>query len=104
MSFLISPPNTIYGSLTLTPGPLTIASGTLTASAPALNVTQTWNAGAVTFTSALFNITKTAAAADSKFLDFQIAGVSKASLEYDVSSVPVLRVGSSATIGRITTY
>ena len=41
-------------------GALTIASGTLTASAPALNITQTWNNAAVAFTGARITITKTA--------------------------------------------
>ena len=39
-------------------GALTIASGTLTASAPALSITQTWNNAAVAFSSLSFNITR----------------------------------------------
>ena len=85
-------------------GALTIASGTLTASAPALSITQTWNNAAVTFHSAVIDITKTAAVATSTMLDLRIAGVSKVSFEYDASNYPVLRVGTSATSGRITTY
>ena len=42
-------------------GALTIASGTLTASAPALNITQTWNQSGVAFVGALWSFTKTAA-------------------------------------------
>jgi hypothetical protein len=56
---------------------LTIASGTLTTSQPALNITQTWNAGAVGFTAELINITNTASSATSSyFADYQIGGSS----------------------------
>ena len=44
-------------------GALTIASGTLTASAPALNITQTWNQGATSFIGMRLNITNTDSAA-----------------------------------------
>jgi hypothetical protein len=57
----------------------TQAAGTLTASA-AQTLTQTWNAGAVTFTALLVNVTDTASATASKLFDFQVGGVSKASL------------------------
>lgn len=55
-------------------GALTIASGTLTASAPALNITQTWNSGAVQFNSILINITDSASSSISTFFEMQIAG------------------------------
>lgn len=46
----------------------TIASGTITASAPALTLTQTWNNGAVAFTGLDLNITETAAAGASTYM------------------------------------
>ena len=57
-------------------GALTIASGTLTASAPGLNVTQTWNAGAVGFVGALIDITNTASAGASYPLLIKVGGIS----------------------------
>lgn len=53
---------------------LTIGGATLTTSAPALNITQTWNASGVTFTGSLINITDTASANGSKLLDVQLGG------------------------------
>jgi hypothetical protein len=49
-------------------GALTIASGTLTASAPALSITQTWNSAGVAFSSLSFNITRVAENGLSTFL------------------------------------
>lgn len=54
----------------------TLASGTVTASAPPLTVTQTWNNAGVTFSGALVNITNTASAATSNLLDLQVGGTS----------------------------
>lgn len=56
---------------------ITITGGTVTASAPVLNLTQTWNAGGVTFAGVLLNITNTASAAASKLFDLQVAAASK---------------------------
>ncbi len=58
-------------------GALTIASGTLTASAPALNITQTWNQGATVFTALKLNVTNTASDDNSMLCDLQLAGTSK---------------------------
>jgi hypothetical protein len=55
---------------------LTITGASVTTSNPVLNLSQTWNAGAVTFTGLLLNITNTASAAASKVFDFQIGGSS----------------------------
>lgn len=54
--------------------------GTLTTSAPG-SVTQTWNAGGVTFTGFKVDITNTASAAGSLFADFRIGGASKWSVD-----------------------
>ena len=53
---------------------LTIASGTKTADAPVLNMSQTWNNGAVTFTGLKFNVTDTASNPLSAALEIQYGG------------------------------
>lgn len=71
--------NTLYVPLaggTMT-GALTIASGTLTASAPALNISQTWNAVGTRFDGAVVNVTNTTSAAGSFIQTWQLAGVNK---------------------------
>ena len=50
--------------------------GTVTASDPVLDLSQTWNNGAVTFTGLKLNVTDTASAAASKVFDFQVGGSS----------------------------
>ena len=57
-------------------GQLRITGGTVTTSAPMLNLTQTWNAVGVTFQGALINVTTTTSAAASTYLDVQEAGTS----------------------------
>lgn len=62
-------------------GPLTVLGGTLTgASTPFLNLSQTWNNAATTFTGVLVNVTDTASNASSLFADYQVAGSSKLSI------------------------
>ena len=62
-------------------GPLTVLGGTLTgASTPFLNLSQTWNNAAVTFTGVYVNVTDTASNAASLLQDWQVGGVSKASI------------------------
>lgn len=61
--------------------PLTLASGTITANAPALNITQTWNNAAVAFTGIKYNVTITADDfANSLLMDLQEGGSSKFSV------------------------
>lgn len=62
------------------PGPFTVTAGTATANTPALNVTQTWNNAAVTFTGWQFNVTDTASNAASLLMDLQVGGSSRASI------------------------
>ncbi len=64
-------------------GALTVGGKTLTASAPALDISQTWNNAAVTFTGLKFNVTHTASAAASLLADWQVGGVSKFSVSKD---------------------
>jgi hypothetical protein len=56
---------------------LTANNGTLTASAPVLDLAQTWNNAAVTFTGIRFNATNTASASVSPLIDLQVGGVSR---------------------------
>lgn len=62
---------------------LSIPGGTVTASVPVLDTTQTWNNAAVAFTANKTNITDTASAAASLLEDWQVGGTSKASIRKD---------------------
>lgn len=53
---------------------ITLASATVTTSKPVLDLSQTWNAGAVAFTGFKLNVTNTASAAASLLFDLQIGG------------------------------
>ena len=65
------------------------AAGTITTSQP-LTLTQTWNAGGVTFTGAFLNFTKTASADGSKLLDIQLNSASKVGIENTNGTVVAL--------------
>lgn len=56
---------------------LTIAQGTLTADAQAIDATATWNNAGVTFTGIKYNVTDTASAAASLLMDLQVGGTSQ---------------------------
>ena len=56
----------------------TLTGGTVTASSPIINATQTWNNAATTFTGLLANVTDTASNASSLLMDLQVGGSSKA--------------------------
>ena len=66
----------------------------LTASAPGLIISQTWNASGVTMNGAQINITRTASSTQSKMLTFNLNGVEVASVAYDGAIItPSLNVG-----------
>lgn len=72
--------STTAAAITGTTGAFTTLSannGTLTASAPVLDLSQTWNNAAVAFTGLKFNVTATAAASNSIFSDIQAGGYSQ---------------------------
>ena len=74
------------GSTTPNSGAFTTLSannGTITASAPVLDLSQTWNNAAVTFTGLRFNITNTNSGALSLFADFQVGGTTQFSVRRD---------------------
>jgi hypothetical protein len=92
-----SPP--AIGSTTPNSGAFTSLSannGTLTASAPVLDLAQTWNNAAVAFTAINLDITNTASAFGSQFLQFSIAGVPQVRFQRNFST-PVLYFGNSDT-------
>jgi len=60
-----------------TGGSLTVGGKTVTTSAPVINLSQTWNNAATTFTGLKLNVTNTASAAASNLLDLQVGGSSK---------------------------
>ena len=70
-----------------------LASGTLTASKPAVNVTQTWNNASATFTGILENVTDTNSGANSLLMDLQVGGVS----QFSVSKIGNVTVGNLST-------
>lgn len=76
-----------------TAGTIALAAGTITTSNPALNITQTWNSGATTFTGIVVNITNSASAAASLLEDIQVGGITKHSVRVDGSTV----INASAT-------
>lgn len=81
------------GSVLTLLGRLAINGGTVTASTPVLDLSQTWNYGAVTFTGLKFNVTDSASASASLSLDIQRNGSSVFS---------VSKVGNVAWNGSIT--
>ena len=57
-------------------GPISANNGTLAASAPVANLSQTWNNAAVDFTALKVNVTNAASGGNSTLLDLQVGGVS----------------------------
>lgn len=57
--------------------------GTITASTPAFTHTATWNSGGVTFTDQFINVTDSASAAASLFIDFQQNSISRLAVRKD---------------------
>ena len=78
--------------LTLSSTGVAVTSGTITTSQP-LSLTQTWNAGAVTFKGIDVNITDTSSASGSLLMDLRVGGVTK---------MKVVKDGSLSIDGSIT--
>ena len=64
--------------------PISGTGATITASAPLVDGTQTWNNGAVTFTSFKLNITNTASVAASSLLKVQLGGLDRFDIQGSV--------------------
>jgi hypothetical protein len=80
-NYLAAPPaigNTTPAAGTFTT--LTANNGTLTASAPVLDLGQTWNNAAVAFTGLRFNVTNTSSSAVSFYQEWQEGGVTQAAI------------------------
>lgn len=75
--------------------PLSGSCGTVSVSTPCFDLTQTWNAGGVTFTGLRANFTDTASASGSLLLDLQVGGTSK----FSVSKAGVVVSASSIQSG-----
>jgi hypothetical protein len=83
---------------------LTLGGATVTASSPVLDLAQTWNNGAVTFTGLRFNATDTVSAAASLLMDLQVGGVSRFGFRKDgnlniADSMKLFKVGSANSAG-----
>lgn len=64
-------------------GGFNFAQGAIIASSPFINHTATWNAGAVTFSNIVSNITDTASAGASTLIDLQVGGANRFSVSKD---------------------
>lgn len=72
-----------------------VATGTITASNPVLDATQTWNNAGVAFTAAKVNVTDTASAVASRLLDLQVGNNSLFTVQKDGQLI----TGRYATVG-----
>lgn len=61
----------------------TVGGATVTTSNPVLNLSQTWNDGAVTFTGLKLDVTNTSSASASMLMDLQVGGASKVKIRKD---------------------
>jgi len=77
----------------------TLATGTITASTPAINATQTWNSGGVTFEGWKLNVTNTASSTASNLFDLQVGGVSAFSVNVGGRVVSISTTSSTSGIG-----
>jgi hypothetical protein len=59
----------------------TLTGGTVTASTPLIDATQTWNSAGTVFTGLRLNVTDTASNASSLLMDFQVGGDTRAKIE-----------------------
>lgn len=80
---------------------VTLGGATLTASAPVLDLTQTWNSSGVTFTGLKLNVTDTTSAAASLLLDLQVGGSTKFNVTKAGSVVTALAGSTSAPAFRL---
>lgn len=83
-------------------GPLVIGGGTVTANAPVLDLTQTWNLAGTTFTGLKLNVTDTASSVASSLAEFQVGGVTVVRLAKSGSGVFTgsgIFTGGSLTLG-----
>lgn len=81
---------------------ITLGGATITASAPVLDLSQTWNSGGTTFTGWKLNVTDTASASASLLMDLQVGGSSKLSVnKVGYITVPANSGGIGTSSGNI---
>lgn len=97
----LSLPQNIHTGATPTFAGITITAGTVTSSTPYNSTTQTWNAGAVSFIGEVVNITDTASAASSRFIEYQVGGSARYAVRKDGSIVTGIWAATTiaATVG-----
>ena len=83
-----------------TTGKLTVGGKTVTASAPVLDLSQSWNASGVTFTGIKFNVASDVSATGSLLMDLQVGGVSKFKVGKDGTAVSsnIIAIQSTNTL------
>lgn len=79
-------------------GGLTLAMGTVTTNQPVLDLSQTWNAGAVSFTGIKLNVSYTAAGYPSYLLDLQLSGDPRLRVDYGGNVQAAGYISSSSTL------
>jgi len=79
-------------------GALTVGGKTVTTDAPIINLSQTWNNAATTFTGLKLNVTNTASAAASNLLDLQVGGTSLFKVNNN-GSINIYTVGTNTPTG-----
>jgi len=79
-------------------GALTVGGKTVTTDAPIINLSQTWNNAATTFTGLKLNVTNTASAAASNLLDLQAGGTSLFKVNNN-GSINIYTVGNNTPTG-----
>ena len=88
-------PLSVYRNRVDTTVPVNVASGTVTASTPALNVLQTWNNASVAFTGTKLNVTDTASLSTSLLADYQLNSASVLTIDKNGS----IKMKASPNIG-----
>jgi hypothetical protein len=77
---------------------LTVTGGTVTTSAPVIDLTQTWNSSGVAFTGIKGNFTNTASAVLSKLIDLQVGGSTVFASGYKAAGDPAIWLLSGSAI------
>lgn len=92
----------VFGTAPTISTKLTVTGATEVASNPVVDVTQTWNNGAVAFTGAKLNVTNTASAATSLLADWQIGSVSQFRISMAGTIIAANHIRSSSDTATIT--
>ena len=83
-----------------TNGSLSVGGKTVTASEPVLDLSQTWDNAATTFTGVKLNVTNTASAGGSNLLDLQVGGTSRV----NITSGGLLRFTPAGVYDNVITF